>query len=379
MKSNIRIGLSLSGGGVRAMAFHSGVLRWLAETRQLESISHISSVSGGSLLVGLIFNSSNWHWPSSSAYLDKVHNEIRKTLTESDLQNIALRRLLLPRNWKYILSRANILSQTIEKNWGIDRVLAELPESPIWSINGTTAETGRRFNFKRTECGDYEFGYTDSKNIKIADAMATSAAYPVGIGPFVINTNEYQWVKQSSYGDSSTESTVTSLPYHRLHLYDGGIYDNLGVEPLFDIGRRKFKSDIDYMIVSDAGRALERQQYGSQLNPFRVKRIADIALDQTRALRVRSFINFIQNNTNSGAYLQIGADAKEKIETNRDHNEDTARSLLEYKWLGPSEVNITAKHETNLHQLTLVEFERLTRHGYETARWNELLFAQVND
>ena len=48
------IGLALSGGGVRAAAFHAGVLRRLAELRALERLRHVSSVSGGSLLVGLL-------------------------------------------------------------------------------------------------------------------------------------------------------------------------------------------------------------------------------------------------------------------------------------------------------------------------------------
>ena len=48
------IALVLSGGGIRAMAFHLGVLRRMAEQGLLERVSHLSSVSGGSLIVGLV-------------------------------------------------------------------------------------------------------------------------------------------------------------------------------------------------------------------------------------------------------------------------------------------------------------------------------------
>lgn len=86
-------------------------------------------------------------------------------------------------------------------------------------------------------------------------------------------------------------------PYKKLHLYDGGLYDNLGLEPLFDVGSQSFKHDEDvnltYLLVSDGGAPLTRQTIPHPLNPFRFKRIADIALDQTRALRVRSFTNFV--------------------------------------------------------------------------------------
>ena len=44
-----QIGLALSGGGVRATVFHLGVLARIAEDDLLESVSIISSFSGGSL------------------------------------------------------------------------------------------------------------------------------------------------------------------------------------------------------------------------------------------------------------------------------------------------------------------------------------------
>ena len=55
----MKIGLALSGGGFRASIFHMGVLKYLAEKNKLEEISYISSVSGGSLLIGLIYSLNN--------------------------------------------------------------------------------------------------------------------------------------------------------------------------------------------------------------------------------------------------------------------------------------------------------------------------------
>src|SRR5258708_26706207 len=101
---NAVIGLALSGGGIRAMAFHCGVLRWLAETRRLESIAHISSVSGGTLSVGLIFRLSAWAWPTSEAYLARVGTEMRKALTTKNVVLHAAALLVRPKWWKYALS-----------------------------------------------------------------------------------------------------------------------------------------------------------------------------------------------------------------------------------------------------------------------------------
>lgn len=101
-----KIALALSGGGVRAMAFHSGVLRYLAEHGKLEAVSDISTVSGGSLLVGLVFARSGMVWPSSADYLAKVLPQVRQTLTTYNLQTRAAVRLLCwPSNWRFIFSR----------------------------------------------------------------------------------------------------------------------------------------------------------------------------------------------------------------------------------------------------------------------------------
>ena len=45
-----RVALTLSGGGFRATLFHLGVVRFLREVDRLRDVSHITSVSGGSIL-----------------------------------------------------------------------------------------------------------------------------------------------------------------------------------------------------------------------------------------------------------------------------------------------------------------------------------------
>ena len=376
MSTDRRIGLALSGGGVRAMAFHCGVLRWLAEHARLGSVAHVSSVSGGSLFVGLMFRLGDWKWPSDEAYHQLIEPQIKTLLTRSSLQNDALLRLARPDNWRYLLSRANVLSATIERRWGVSASLRELPARPIWSVNGTTAENGRRFRFKRTECGDYEIGYADAMGFKVADAMAISAAFPVGIGPFLIQTSDFVWRKRMNWNDAPESAVEVAPSFSRLHLYDGGIYDNLGMEPLFDTGSRSFKNKIDTLIVSDAGAPLERIPPGWVLSPFRVKRIADIALDQTRALRIRAFISFLQSDPANGMYLQLGAHAQDRIEKYGTVNPERSATLLAQSWLDADEVDLAAAEPTSLGRLTPEAYDRLERHGYETAHWNELLFTR---
>lgn len=371
------IGLALSGGGTRAMAFHCGVLRWLADMECFENITHISSVSGGSLLTGLILRLSNWSWPSSAHYKIEVLPRVRKILTEQDLACQAMVSLSNPSNWKYLLSRANVLAKTIEDNWDIHARLANLPEQPVWSVNGTTAETGRRFRFKKTAVGDYELGYADAANFKVADAMAVSAAFPGLIGPFAIKTSDFMWHKRESWGATIDFAEKRQPPFKHLHLYDGGVYDNLGTEPLFDSGKQEPKSDTDFILVSDAGAPLPRGNLGFSLNPFRMKRVADIMSDQARALRVRSFVNFLQNNPQRGAYIQIGASAREKLDTYKQHNPLLTSVLLTENWLTSSDAERAAKYSTSLSRMRESDFDLIERHGYETARWNYELFLNL--
>ena len=372
-----QIGLALSGGGIRAMAFHSGVLHWLAEAGQLNKVAHISSVSGGSLLIGLILRLSNWRWPFSEEYKTLVLPQLREFLTTKDLAFQAMLRLLRPTSWNYLLSRANILARAIETTWGIDAHLADLPEVPIWSINGTTAETGRRFRFKRTAVGDYEIGYANAANFKIADTMAISAAFPGLIGPFAIRTGDYEWYKRETWNSGIESAEKKFPPFKNLHLYDGGVYDNLGIEPLFDSGKQIPKNGVNFILVSDAGLPLSRTTLNYSLNPFRLKRISDIMSDQGRALRVRSFINFLQSNPDKGSYFQIGADARKKIETYQHHNQSGASALLNETWLSAQDAERAANYITTLRKMSAYDFELIHRHGYEMAKWYLRLFVNL--
>jgi NTE family protein len=375
-----RIGLALSGGGVRAAAFHAGVLHWLAEQGRLEEVKHISSVSGGSLFTGLVFHAAGYRWPTSEEYLQVVFPHIKKVLTQTSLQRDAICRLILnPLNWKFILSPANVLADSIEKLWGIQSTLGQLPQEPLWSINGTTAENGKRFRFKNAKGGDYEMGYADFRNFGLAKAMAVSAAFPGGIGPLALEVQEYQWQKRESWNSSHPPSDFLP-PFTHLHLYDGGLYDNLGIEPLFDIGRRTIKDsagDIDFIIISDAGAPFTRLLLPKVLRWRRLKRFMDIVMEQARSLRVRAFVNFLQQNPSAGMYLQIGSLPIEGIQTYSSTNncDDSQKP----EWLSYEEVKIIASLPTTLRQMREQDFDSAVKHGRETAYWNDLAFSPFLD
>ena len=374
------IAIALSGGGVRAVAFHAGVFKCLAENKMLENINHISSVSGGSLFTGLLYHFNNKKWPTSDQFLTEILPKIEFLLTNSSLQwNSVLRLVFNPLNWRFIFSRANILAKTIEKHWGVSMNFTELPAKPTWSINGTTGETGRRFRFKRIDnsMGDYELGYAKIDiPFKLARAMAMSAAFPGGIGPITIKSKQFKWKKRSRW-NSTTPAEDVSPPYENLHIYDGGVYDNLGLEPLFNIGRQLPKSKNPHqrsIIVSNAGASFKRSLIPKPYSLRRLKRVADIAFDQAATLRIRSFVNYLQRHKHAGLFLQIGSDPVEKINTFAPSQKIDPEKLLSQEWLSKSASTQAATISTSLKQLQKSDFTLLLRHGYETGKWNLGLF-----
>ena len=147
-------------------------------------------------------------WLSSEQFLSNVYPALRGQLCAKSLQWGAARQLFHPGNWRYLLSRSNLLAKALQHEWGITAGLSQLPEAPEWSVNGTTAETGKRFRFKRDSLGDYMLGYSAPGDFPLADALAVSAAFPGGFGPLSFEVASFQWKKRPAWG-SPLESAVT--------------------------------------------------------------------------------------------------------------------------------------------------------------------------
>jgi len=345
-ETNKSIALVLSGGGIRAMIFHLGVLKYLAEKECLEYVNRLSTVSGGSLVTGLIFKESNMVWPSSKSYQDGIYPAIKNKLCSRSMQRRSILRMFNPLNFKYWLSRANILSLELQKGWEIIEALSDLPEMPEWSINGTTAENGKRFRFKKENLGDYRLGYASSKDFPLSDALAVSAAFPGGIGPLSLDAKDHTWEKRPSW-DLSVKPEVIEPLFNRLHLYDGGVYDNLGLEPLFDAGKGVPKIKDEVIIVSDAGAPLKQGFNHFSMSPARLKRVYDMTSEQSRSLRVRTFVNYLIQNKDSGSYLYIDTPV----------TKDGDCESREF----------ASSFPTSLKKVTEKEFDALANHGYKVA------------
>lgn len=349
------IGIALSGGGIRAMIFHLGLFKWLAENKLFECVKRVSSVSGASLCVGMIYAHNNLRWPTSEEFLLKVLPSVKQAL-QVDLQLSAIRKLIVsPYYWN---KKVNIVAKALEDKWKVQGRLSQLEGKPMWYINCTTYETGKRFRFCRENMGDYTIGYVDNPDIPLSEVMAASAGFPILIGPYSFDTGDYHW-KPSNYAGKDWTPPAKQI----LHLWDGGVYDNFGLESVFKPdGGGTLSEGLDYLIVSNASASIGFQDRQSGMPVNKLKRILDISMDQVAALRSRLVMDFI-NRTGQGIYIKIGNSA-EKITTASGCPEDLKAQIVE-RCLTEEQAKKAMNYATTLKKPTESDFQNIFRHGYE--------------
>src|SRR4029079_15075395 len=86
----MRIGLALSGGGFRATLYHLGLVRFLRDAGILPSVTHITAVSGGSIIAAhLCLNWSRYN--GSPSEFDAAAAELL-SFVRLDVRNRIVRR-----------------------------------------------------------------------------------------------------------------------------------------------------------------------------------------------------------------------------------------------------------------------------------------------
>ena len=287
-----KLALALSGGGSRAMAFHLGCLRALREAGLLDKVAVISSVSGGSVLAALYC-----HTPGGFEDFEAnargliargfLRPALWKALTTSEgvkalfffsviaAERLAARtvglvlRILRIKSrvgWRWIsqsliqrrASRTTILRRVFSSIFKSDFLPALRADRPKLIVVACELQTKSAFYFAADEVSSWRFGATPPENIEIAEAVSASAAYPIALPAL---DREFEFTKKD--GSTATDRVI---------LTDGGVYDNLGLAPLwpdrdgsisFHVGR------YSRIIACRAGYALEAAPAPS-LAPTRV-------------------------------------------------------------------------------------------------------------
>ncbi|NQX98634.1 MAG: patatin-like phospholipase family protein [Flavobacteriales bacterium] len=358
MKNN-KIGLALSGGGVRASVFHLGVLARLAEEDLLEDITMTSTVSGGSLLLGLVYTSNENNWPNSTEFQNKVYPFVKKKLTERNLQlNVLYKRFTQP--WVSLMNgKAKHVSNGMKKVWGITANLNDIQREPRWNICATTFQSGKSWRFvPQRRMGDYKLNYVEQPEFELADALCCSAAVPYLLGSLKLKTGDYSWFK---YAPDFKTKIDFNPDIETIHLWDGGVHDNLGIEPLLNFKNGcKYRNEFNYLIVSDASAPLNPKER----KRFSFKRLTDISTDQVRSIRARVLHDYF-DQYKTGIYLRIGDDYKD-ISKKTGLNIDEVKNQM----IKASDAKKCESYKTTLSKMKEVDFNLLFKHGWETANFN---------
>jgi NTE family protein len=99
---------------------------------------------------------------------------------------------------------------------------------------------------------------------------------------------------------------VIKPPLNAVRLWDGGAYENLGLEPLYKAGKELV--DCDFLICSDASQPLVMPPPVMSLRDIlkghlASPRLFDISSDQIRALRSKTFVGAITRGDIQGALI----------------------------------------------------------------------------
>lgn len=289
------IALCLSGGGYRAMLFHTGAIIRLNEMALLPKLSRVSSVSGGSITAGVLglnwnrldFDDDGRATKLSSMLVEPIQQMARKTIDRGSI----LSGVFLPGS---ISDR--IVGHYQDVLFG-KATLQDLPsdsQGPRFIINATSVQSGALVRMSKPYLADYRVGVIRKPSILLAEAVAASSAFPPFLSPAEIDVDPSDFEPDESC-DLQHEPFTDALV-----LSDGGVYDNLGLETAW----KRYKT----ILVSDGGGKMQPDPEPAGDWAQHSKRILDIIDNQVRSLRKRQLIDSFVAGVREGAYWGIRTD-----------------------------------------------------------------------
>lgn len=342
-----RVGLALSGGGLRAAFYALGCLRYLAETDLLGAFCAVSSVSGGSLTAAAL--ASRWEEVERDGlggFLEHVDAPFRAAVTSRDLRRAWMRRAATRWLVGDRRGRGAVLGDVFGELYQTKQ-LGALPPGPATIFTATDLGTGRAFRLSRDFIGSYDFGYVQTPPLALGFAVAASAAFPGVFSPLEL----------------ATDGLGLRRPPETLELVDGGVYDNMGIE-WFQGWRTNLRPpgaiECDFLVICNASGSLGR--VNERIGGLRaLAREHKIQYVQTLNVRIRWFVDDLLHSRRRGIYLSILGDPRRF--TLADGTTPIDPALYEGALPSPF-VPALARMRTDLNRFTVREANLLSYHAY---------------
>jgi NTE family protein len=236
--------------------------------------------------------------------------------------------------------------------------LQDLPNFPFWEINCTTFETYKNFRIRKDYMGDYKIGYVQTPTLPISVMIASSAGFPILIGPYELKTKNMTWTKDK-YGKEGVVKVADKYA-----LWDGGVYDNPDMEALYKVGGGLDK-EIDFLIVSTASASIDWEERTSGVSVKSLSRLLEITMSQVDSLRTRDFFTSVMNNK-QGMYIKIGNTAQ-KIADGFKMTPEKAKALVD-SCLSVKDAEKERDYTTTLNTPSPANFDLIACHGYENIK-----------
>ncbi|MFN7971264.1 MAG: patatin-like phospholipase family protein [Acidobacteriota bacterium] len=332
------IGLCLSGGGFRAALFHLGAMRRLNEVGLLRDVRTISSVSGGSVASALL--AKKWRALSAGAagspipWFGAYEQELRAFCSADLRTGPLLTGRLNPLNWHRLWGRRplrdGLLADAYEDRLVGDMTLADLSAiqkagRPSFVFGAANMQTGVDFTFSGAGVHDWKLGTASTPEVlktRVADAVAASSAFTIAFPPLVLKFETAAFQQESP----PRTGCLIGTPEHRALtrrtvLTDGGVYDNIGTEPVW--------KDHETVLVSDGGKPFSLDVDPGEAAISRLSRANSVIANQAEAVRKRWLISSLQDGVYKGTYWGIGTEIEGYPQRNLAYPATHASKLLE--------------------------------------------------
>lgn len=247
---SVLVAVTLSGGGARAAAFGLGVLgameqarfHWRGrDTSLLDATDVVSGVSGGSILAAYF-----------AAYGIDGLARFEPDFLRQNFQNSLIRQALEPGNLVDLSSpwmgRSNLLERRLDKLYGgmtfgdVER----RPRHPQLFITATDMSLGAGFEFTWDQ---FALICSDLASVPLSFAVASSSAVPLLLSPMTLKnyagscddhgealalTAPVAGSARARLYRAHERSYLDAQRKPYIHLVDGGLSDNLGIQRLLD-------------------------------------------------------------------------------------------------------------------------------------------------
>jgi NTE family protein len=292
MSDPLETGLALSGGGYRAMLFNLGSVWRLNDMGWLRRLDIVTSVSGGSILNGVLatrWAKLDWNAAGVATNFSEIVAQPVRAIAGTTLDVVA--------GLKGVFSVFSTIADKVTDAYDrhlfggarLQRDIApfEKGRTPRFLFYATSLQTGSNVRIERKRLADYRIGEIPNPDLPVARVVTASSAFPPLLSPVALDLDPEAW--QPLQGASLFDRQEFK---RRLLLTDGGVYDNMGLEAIWD----RCKT----VLVSDAGAPFEAQTDPPAHWTRQAIRVLDIVTEQTRALRRRMLMQTFQQNHEEG-------------------------------------------------------------------------------